>query len=102
MRRALVLVLLLGCEKEKKAVPVDGGRLRACYTEAACDGLRAGDRCFFAQPHSVDPEGFCARPEPPCVQSHPFCSMEGKTVYACRFPAVPWKHAGTCEDAPAP
>jgi hypothetical protein len=96
-RAALLAVLLFACDKRTTAA-VDGGQLRACYTEAACDGLRSGDRCYFAQPHGVDPSGFCARPEPPCTVSRPFCGMDGKTIWACRFPAAPWKHAGACED----
>ncbi len=107
---AAVCVMAAACDKDKGAtrdagpryVPVDGGHLRGCYTEAACDGLHAGDRCFFPQPHAVDAQGFCGRPEPPCVVSRPFCGLEGKTIYACRFPSAPWKHEGPCADASAP
>lgn len=101
MRRGLLLLcsfLIGGCESSKSSGPVDGGKLRACYTEAACAGLRSGDKCYFAQPHDKDPTGFCAPAEPPCTQSHPYCGVDNETFHACRFPAKPWRHAGPCED----
>ncbi len=102
MRRGLVFALVLAaCDNSGVPGARDGGALRACYTEAACDALHAGDRCFFAQPHSVAREGFCAPPERPCPDPKPFCTIEGRTVYACRFVATPWTHAGPCEDAAA-
>lgn len=104
--RVLVLALGIGaaaCDTAKPGASadaaVDAGRLRACYTEAACDALRPGDRCYFAQPHEKDPTGFCAPAEGRCVAEHAFCGVDGQTIWACRFPARPWRHAGRCEDA---
>jgi hypothetical protein len=93
---------LCSCDRAAPPSVRDGGPLRGCYTEAACDGLRAGDRCYFAQPHAVAREGFCAPAERPCAVSSPYCGVDGRTVYACRFPAVPWTHAGPCAADAAP
>ncbi|HEY8078438.1 MAG TPA: hypothetical protein VIF62_30120 [Labilithrix sp.] len=101
MRRALLALVLVACDNSATPGGRDGGALRACYTEAACDALHAGDRCYFAQPHAIAREGFCAPAERPCAEPKPYCSVEGKTVRACRFPAVPWTRAGACDDAAA-
>ena len=109
MRRlALLFLLVAGCDEKKAAPPPDGGRpygamdagqLRPCAKAADCAARGPGSLCYFPTPDTESPIGFCGGPQPVCAVSYPFCTGDGRTIWACTFPTETWARKGPCGDA---